>query len=247
MPLAFAPAGAAIAAAVFVVLAWLLWPLLRRDELARFFAVGMLAAAAPFGATVAQDRLALPLGLGAFGLIARLIAAVRDGSLADARSRWSRRILIALHAVLAPLLFVPSLWFPWLFDREARRLADAAPGAPVVAVLNSPTELLYVFPEAIRRGAGQRWPDHVYPLYAGDVDVRVERVAANAVEIAPAGGWLHGPLELVMRRRDSPFRVGHRVQLDEMSVEVLEVNARGRPARARFTFARDLSQVGWVA
>src|SRR5207237_1838287 len=119
----------------------------------------------------------------------------------------------ALHAVLAPLFFVPSLWLVWVVDREARLVADAVPGAPVVVVLNAPTELLHLHPEAMRRREGKSWPDHLYPLYAGESEVRVDRVAPNAIELLPQGGWLRGPMELIMRRRDSPFRARPRLQL----------------------------------
>jgi hypothetical protein len=244
MPLVMISFGLAMAAALVALFGWLLWPLLRRDPLARFFAAGMLASAAPFGATVAQDRLMLPLSLGAFGLIARLAASAP----ADARSLWGRRLLIGLHAAVAPLLFVPSLFWPvTLVDRHARKLMEVIPDAPLVVVLNAPAEGLFLYPEAMRRRERRAWPEHVYPLYAGDHDLRVERVASNAVELEPVHGWIHGPFELFARPRDLPFHAGERVALEQMTVEVLAVTPDGRPARARFTFARDLSGIAWVA
>jgi hypothetical protein len=244
MPLVMIPFGLAVAAALVALFDWLLWPRLRRDPLARFFAAGMLASAAPFGATVAQDRLMLPLSLGAFGLIARLAASAA----ADARSLWGQRILLGLHAVVAPLLFVPSLFWPVsLIDRHARKLMEVIPDAPLVVLLNTPAEGLFLYPEAMRRREGRAWPAHVYPLYARDHDLRVERVASTAVKLEPVHGWIHGPFELFARPRDLPFHAGERVALEQMTVEVLALTPDGRPARARFTFPRDLSQIAWVA
>jgi hypothetical protein len=244
MGLLIIPSGLLVAAALVALFGWLLWPLLRRDPLARFFAAGMLVSAAPFGATLAQDRLMLPLSLGAFGLIARLAASIPD----DARSIWGRRILIGLHAVVAPLLFVPLLSWPVaLVDRQARKLAEVVPDAPLVLLLNAPAEGLFLYPEAMRRREGRAWPAHVYPLYAGDHDLRVERVASNAVELEPVHGWIHGPFELFARPRNLPFHPGERIALEQMTVDVLAVTPDGRPARARFTFPHDLSEIAWVA
>lgn len=243
---ATATGGWVVAAVLLAVLAWLLWPLLRRDRLARFWAVGLVAAAAPFGATIASDRILVPLGLGASGLIARLVLGVRDGTLPGRRTRWTSRSLLACNAVLAPLLFVPSLFGVLIFEVLGQKLDDAVPEEGDVVVVNVPLDLILLYPQAIREHRGGVWPEHVYVLFTGTEPIEVMRTGARVLELQPEEGWFASPINRVARSLDRPFARGDRVSLEEMEVEVLEVSDDGRPMRARFTFARDPADLTWV-
>ncbi len=244
---AAAPGGWVVAALLVAGTTWLLWPLLRLDRIARFWAAGMVLAALPFGATLPSDRILVPLGLGASGLIARLVVSVREGSLPGRRPRWTGRGLLLFNAILAPLIFVPSLFGAVIFERLGGQLDQAVPDREVVVVMNVPLELVLLFPQKIREHRGGRWPDHVYPLYAGAEPLEVERIDDRTLELRPASGWMASPIDRVARSLDRPFRAGERVSLSAMEIEVLEVAGDGRPTRVRFELDRDLDQIGWVA
>lgn len=243
---AAAPGGWVVAGVLLLGLCWLLWPLLRRDRLARFWALGMVLAALPFGATIASDRVLVPLGLGASGLIARLVIAVHEQTLPGPRARWTSRGLLLFNALFASLLFVPSLFGVLIFEKLGTDLDDAVPDREVVVVMDVPLELVLLFPGKIREHSGGQWPDHVYPLFAGTERLEIERTGERTLELWSESGWLASPIDRVGRSLDRPFEAGDRVDLSAMSVEVLEVSDDGRPLRARFLFDRDLDRIGWV-
>ena len=84
-------------------------PLLRRDSLARFWAVGMFLAAIPVSATTPGNRLLTFVGVGAAGLLARFFGFVFGGAGSSMNSRWSIPMkvvawfLVVVHAVIAPI------------------------------------------------------------------------------------------------------------------------------------------------
>ncbi|MEM7154678.1 MAG: hypothetical protein AAF799_17650 [Myxococcota bacterium] len=230
---------------------WLL-PLLRREATARFFAVGMLVCALPYASTDPSGRILLPLGLGGCGLLALAIA----DSLAPAPrlrgSRWVGRGLLLLHLWISVLLFVPSSWVMYYVDRYAQELSvavtdhDVAPGE-VVVVVNVPYDILLMHPQAIAAEHGQRWPDHVVPLYAGQGLVTVERVADDTLRLEAPRGWMGSPLNRIARAEGIPMRVGERVELPTAVIEVVAVNGAGRPTEIRAVFDRPLDSLHWVA
>jgi len=165
----------------------------------------------------------------------------------ERRPRWTGRVLLFFSAVLAPLLFVPSLFGVVIFERLGQSLDEAVPDREVVVVVDVPLELVLLFPQKIREHRGEPWPDHVYPLYAGVDALEIERTDERTLELRPTKGWFASPIDRVARSLDHPFRAGDRVDLSEMDVEILEVFDDGRPRRARFIFDRSLDQIGWVA
>lgn len=81
-----------VGVAAAVLLALVLWPMIRRDATARFWALGALLALLPACTTFPADRMLLFVGVGAFGLIAQFLAATfaprasqpREGSVGPA-------------------------------------------------------------------------------------------------------------------------------------------------------------------
>ena len=69
---------AACAAAGILFIAWGTWPLLARDRIARFFALGTVLAAIPFCAALPSNRLLFFTGLGSTGLITGFLALVLE-------------------------------------------------------------------------------------------------------------------------------------------------------------------------
>ncbi len=221
---------------------WWLWPLLRTDATARFFATGTLLAALPYATTLPSERLLLPLGLGGAGLVAQAVVA--------GRRRWPARVAVVLHLWISLLLFVPSLFAVRLLDDEAQRLTRAIgrTAAPeLCVVVNVPVDVLLLYPPAIALRRGQAWPSRVYPLFAGRGTVSLERLDDRTIEMTAAAGWMASPLNRFARAADRPMTPGQRITLTDVVVEVRQVNGAGRPTRILARFGRPVDQISWVA
>lgn len=116
------------------LLALLLWPLVVRDALARFWAMGMLLSVLPACLAFPMDRLLMFVGLGAMGLLAQLFVGWKEGA------RWVPRLVIwrraaplfigllaAIHLVLAPVLLVVLVNLPGLMGDDFRSIARGYP------------------------------------------------------------------------------------------------------------------------
>ena len=123
-----------------------------------------------------------------------------------------------------------------------RALDQALPHAtkPIAILVNPPTWSVPWFQAAKRRADGEAGPP-VYALYAGGQRVEVQRVNDHTLELHLARGWFSTPFEAHVRNVSrSPFRVGDRIALGHLDVEVREVDATGAPKRASFKFERPL-------
>lgn len=230
----------------FAVLLWLLWPVLGHDREARFLALGMVLASVPFAATLPTDRLLLPLGLGGSGLIARVLTLARARVLTPRRVRPLAHLMLALHLVVAPLLFVPFSLATNLLEISVRHLTDAIPDRPRVVLVNVPLEVMLLYPPAIREGRGQPWPEPVVPLYAGQTELTLRRTGSASLQLHAPAGWMPSAFNRLTRAAGRPIAVGTRVELPAATIEVLEVNRDGRPTRVSARFDRPLEAYQWV-
>jgi hypothetical protein len=221
-----------------------LWlPPLRADRRARFLGLGALLSVIPLGATVPQDRLVFFVGFGMCGLVAQIIEQ-RFSPDNLAQSRSGARRLYYLHALLAPLAFVP-----WLFGCMSAvaggggiALERALPEASTrgVVLINAPSQLAVPFQRDIRQWRGAASVPFVDLLYAGGAPVEVQRTSARTLELSVARGYFATPLELGRDARAHPLRRGEVIKLPRMRVTVLAVS-QGAPTRVRFEFQNDLS------
>jgi len=106
------PGGAALrwvgAMLILIVIGAMLAPLLRRDPVARFWALGQTLAVVPICAAVPHDRYLFFVGLGAMGLLAQFACSLLD------REYWRTRIRMVFGNVWIsrrrsnPWIFPPS-------------------------------------------------------------------------------------------------------------------------------------------
>lgn len=231
----FIPGASVGAAALFLLLTALvgrlLWPLLRSSAAARFWALGALLAAAAHGTTVPQERYLLLITLGSAGLVAGAIAALIRGEL---RSRLARALAwswIVLHVALPPLLAVPRATGTSVVQASLERSAAAIPAAaaadeaPTILV-NAPGDVFALYAPVIRARAGLA-PAGVEVLYAGTGGVTVERPADDRLLLRAA--WLAAPGDRVFNDLAEPFRVGDRIAVDGLVIEIAEVDEGGAP------------------
>ena len=248
------PVGVALGVVVVAILAWAMWPLLRREALARFLALGMLLAVIPLCATFAQTRTLLLAGIGGMGLLAlflsRLPELLRD---TPRPARWGRLAvavaLVITHVVVAPI----ALWrttslseYRWAKLRlpETQDLAGKT-----IVVVNGPANLLAAQFPLERDAAGLSVPAAVHALFPSITALTVQRPSGEELRFSADKGWLATPLDLFMRSLVRPFARGDRVDLGDIRVTVNDVTADGRPLTVTARFARALEDPAllWVA
>jgi hypothetical protein len=227
---------------VLVLLIRLLASSIREQPTAAgLFGIGALLSLLPLATVMPQERLRFFVALGVYGLLGPWIA--RDFSARALAPRLAARAVWSLHGIILPLFFIPSLFATSLSFATggARALDEAVPRAtePITIILNPPSFYGPIYQEAMRAARAEPRPP-VYMLYAGSQSLHVTRPNPRSLELHAPQSWFASQFDGFRDLTRWPFRVGERIELAHFTVEVLEVDARGAPTRARITFDRDL-------
>jgi hypothetical protein len=242
-------------------LAWLgavfaaIVPLLRRDRLARFWALGMLLATLPVSATIPGDRLLTFAGLGASGLLARFLEFAFAGSLPSRPSRWLVRavaaVLIVVHGVIAPLILplragnpLGPAWVERAFYIHTP-LGRSLEGKTVV-VVNAPSAMHADYLVLLRELRGEPGPERIRVLGPAIPGVTIRREDGRTLSIRPEQGFLRMPLDAVFRSERKPLREGETVRLTGMTATVAALTPDGRPSEVTFRFDEPLESPDFV-
>lgn len=252
------PAVYAVAIVVPVLLAVLLWPILKSERSARFWALGMVLAALPPCSQVPHDRLLLFVGIGAQALVARLLVAVL-GSEAWTTRNGRTRLPVALgagfavvvHGVLAPL------WLPFRARGPAdvtRMLSTAdrtIPSDPsarekTVVLVNPPADAFAGYLPMMRAGTGRVIPRHLRWIATGASAATITRTGPADLHVSLADGFMSLASERMQRSAEHPMPVGYTVSLAGMTVVVKEVTADARPKAIDAHFEKPLEDPSLV-
>ena len=250
-----------ITAAAITALAWLfaaafvfaLWPVLKSDRVARFWATGMALAIVPMCSGEPNNRMLFVAGIGAAGLLAQWAShyweAAKQGlkALPERFSRAFAGLMLIVHLVLSPVL-VPigacSLVLLTSLKQSFDDVGEEAVGREAVFV-TVPDYFAVRLMRMTKEVEGKPTPDKWRALSFGPEQITVTRTDARTLVLDYEGGAMNEPavtkqrLDLY-RSQNAPMHVGERVELSGLSVEVLSVTADGRPLRARFRFAESL-------
>jgi hypothetical protein len=202
-----------------------------------FFALGALCCLPPLFTTHPQERLLMTASFGAFGLLSSFI----DGAASHAHRfvRGMRRLLIGLHLVLAPLVFLATLIQTLPIEHGAQSIAAAVPlQAPKQVILvNSPLDVLSVHVSTLlAEDPARKRPDSLHQLYAGASTLTARRIDAQTLELTAEDGWGNVALERTFSTAATMPRAGSDLALAFMQVLVRESTADGRPKRVQFRF-----------
>lgn len=224
---------------------WTIWPLLKRDAMARFLALGTVLAVIPSCATLPMDRNLMFPSIGSAALIALFVTGFFDRERwAQGRTVWrgAARTLVwawlGLHLVLSPLWLLGSSYCIVALDRAFARANDSVPlqGQRFV-VVNTPLDLLGASLPFVRSGRGLNVPKTWWWLAAGNRPVEVERIDEHTVALRPEGGFLQRPWSQIFRRPEThPMVTGQRIQLDGLEAHVTKTGDDGRPSEVQFHF-----------
>jgi hypothetical protein len=247
-----APWPAVIYAVAILVALWMLvsvWPLLRADATARFWAAGMVLSLVPACTTHPNNRLLFFVGLGAFGLLSQLWHGLLEGArwVPDSRAfgrvaRPFAALATGFHLMISPLLLpvtACSILLTAPAGRGAAQALSESAGRDLV-VVSAPdyfhVKLVPVL-AALRR---QTPPERLRAISFGDTALQVFRTDDTTLRVRFARGILADPLLELYRDRDAPMPVGSRVSLAGLDVEVTALTQDGRVSEARFRFDRSL-------
>lgn len=219
-------------------------PVLRKDHTARFWALGMALSLIPVSATFPNDRLLLFSGLGAFGLMARLIA-FQDPSPLQKRAA---QCLLILHLILAPILLparILILQYALSDVNHSVQNADLPEDLSnkTVIILNGPSIFHTSHFTAIHQMQGGQPPQAAFSLapvlFEGSL---IRRINSHTLEVTPQQGYPW----FLCRDNHHPFQKGDVVQTAEMKVEVMSVDQSGKPQTVRFHFKKPLEDPSYL-
>ncbi len=244
----------------FLLLFWTtLVPLLRRDENARFWALGMLLSTLPACTAGTSDRLLFLPGVGALALIARLLGALADRKeelLPSARMRIPTLLmgaeLFVVHVLVAPVLLPVRVLRLAPYDKvlaQARHAAYDGLRSPDqdVVVLNAPDYYFGTLIVSTRAARHKPMAHHTRVLYGGFERVTVTRLSQHALAVSAPLGFLESPFDRVYRSLREPMHPGQGLQLTRAQIIVTRTNPRGEPTAIELRTAEPLDKLRIIA
>ncbi len=244
-PVRFVISGAALF--LLIVLLGVLMPLLRRDAVARFWCLGTMLALVPCCSSYPTDGILLFVGIGAMGLLAQFIGAMRTGTLSSPNPSALRSftrplyiVFIIVHLIFAPLFLPLKICAAAAIGGPITACIDNAPLNESVAdqsviIANAPNCYYATYLHVMRALKGEPRPArvrHLGPNNIFSVPTRLTRTDARTILVEPEGGF---PM-LLFRDKDHPLAVGQKIELTAMSAEVMTLTVEGWPLEVRYRF-----------
>lgn len=239
--------GAVIATALLIIMLIILWPLFRRDTVARFWGLGMLLGLVPSCIVFPSSRLLFFSTIGAMGIIAQFLASwlehTADHQFRTRPARLLCTAFVMIHLLMSPI--IAQLIHAGLgsLNRISHAIISAMPydddiSPKTVVVVNPPVEpVLLAGISFVRAAYNYPVPAHVWSLSSGELPLTITRIDERTIDIESQQGLLDTPFGKMLRGPSHPMHVGQRVELSGMAVEVLALADGWQPSRARFTFA----------
>lgn len=198
---------AMMAVGFVVVLVLLFGPIVRRDRVARFWALGLVLALAPVCATFPSDRLLTFVGFGGMGLLAHFFSMLRRKREAASKAprSWHRRLarlaavpLLIVHLVIAPLNLLAAAPTFRAFGTATDRVMQSYPAdegmrGATALIVNSPSIFLSAFAPIYNGLEGRPIPARNVTLCASMNAVDIRRIDERTIAFRPEGGYLASP------------------------------------------------------
>jgi len=250
-----------LAAIVFLgVLTAVFHRILRRNRVGAFYLAGMLLALVPICTAFPHDRMLLFVGLGAMGLMGEIIREAL-GRPSRLWPKWCARVpaigiaalLAVLHLVVSPPVLAFRAASPAGPRDELEKMFVLQPLEPGDAerdfvLVNPPVPFIAGGSLPTREARGLGLPRSIRSLAPGTAAVTIRRVDDRTLHIQPENGFCAGVFERLFRNETYRMRPGDLVELRGMTVEVTQVDSKGHPTEARFTFDRSLEdpRIQWL-
>jgi hypothetical protein len=259
------------AVALFIKLSWVLagaavllaflglavWPMLRENRAARFWAAGMLLSVIPLCATIPDDRMLVFPGLGAMGLVAMLIRRTLSGRV-NVRFRPAvvalTGLLIAIHLVFAPPVLMARSYGVVAIRHVLNRVVLPHPLDPGIrqqdlVVVNPPLSFFMLCSLMEMAGRDEPLPRHLRALAPSLLQpVEVRRTDERTLVVTPGWGYLASADWKFMRDDAHPVKLGDTFRVTGMTARIIRMARDGRPLSVQFRFAVPLEDpsLSWL-
>jgi branched-subunit amino acid transport protein len=273
LPLAMNSTWQTILALLFAgfsfICAVVFWPIVRRNAVARFWAVVMLLAVVPAATVIPLGKNLGFVALGGFGVIASFLVAFAAPPVRAAMPRvllgvsWCVAVLLlAAHIVGAAAGRVVFARLAPLIPASSTRHCSISRSQDIgdrdVVVINDPILVTLIVP-FYRAYCGQTLPRTVRVLAPGSAPFEVSRPDASTLILKANGSDLFecpavGPFHLGYACKSYNnllfggrlWKAGDRVMNKQFVAEILEVSPRGAPRSVAFHFDKPLESAGRV-
>jgi len=245
---------ALIIGAVFITLTLLLLtPLLKQYAHIRFWFFGMLFAALPVCSAAPHDRVLLFIGLGgSYCAAAIIIAALKHGQELYGKlapvARLTAYPFALTHLVLAPLLmplmsYSTQMWSAQLDLTPALFTGINATEGNIenkqIILFNVPIGSALAI-TTTRVVQNLPLPDKLWVISTTDTDTTITRTSDNQLLASKPSGFITGPEQATRNLQSKPIKIGDRVPLDGVTIEIIEVSTLGHPTEILLTFKGSL-------
>jgi len=245
----FAAKATLIGAVIFALaFAAALVPLLAKNRIARFWAIGMVCALIPAGSTFSHNRQLMFASFGALALIAhfwqRHAIELHNTRvpLGTKLSGLLGAMLLGAHMFLSPLALPVSVCSAALtspLQNGITAVGDEIAGRQAVFI-TAPDYFSVKLIQLARRVEKRPLPKHWRVLSFGPQTVVVRRRDERTLILDYQGGILGTPFLELYRDRRLAMAVGDRVELEGVVIEVLAVTTDRRVSQAKFSFDEPL-------
>lgn len=232
----------------FVFTMALFIPLLRRNQKAKFWLLGMVIAQMIICAGSIENRNLFFVGLGAMGLLSLFISGWFDRSnWVTVTTRWQclyknmNLFFITVHVVLALILLpLSGVIMDKDMDNYARKpsknsILDYHSGTEQIILLNFPKGDRYIVLQMIQRKINKTPTTPLKLLSSGNVPIKIVRLSNQAIEVHPYGGFMVQLYDTFFRSPTNPMKIGQKVTMGKLTAEVLSLTSDKRPEKVKFS------------
>ena len=246
--------------AIAAIVAVLFIPLILRDRVARFWALGALLSLIPIGAVGPENRLLGFVGLGSMALLAQLtqlvFAPTSDASVPRVWKgfAWAATLLLLLiHLIAAPLLGIARIAYQANVSSRMDRAMASVPSDPQISsqdlVLINPPDHIYLVTAiwAVKHLQHLPLPRHMRALSSGGT-LEVTRVGPRSLRVRFLGGFFPTAFSRFVRSQNDRFSPGQHFDLPGLSIIVEALDAQGDPEQVLYEFPVPLedSSLRWM-
>ncbi len=237
------------AAGFILILFVLLFPIIRKNAIARFWTLGMIIALIPICTTFPDNRLNIFVGIGAMGLLAQFFAFWFDkAAWLPTTKTWLITakifvmLFIAVHLVLATVLLPITTKIDDVFDKVINnsienKLLDADFSEQQIILMNPPGSFHVMNSRIMRYMKNKNISKYTRMLGTGTNSLHVTRIDSQTLEVLSEKGHIPSYLDVLFRGKAHPMMVGQKVKLTGLSIEVLSLTDDQQPKNVQFCFS----------